>query len=258
MPPRRALFLVPLLISLLSAALLTLPSPAQAWELSWSGSGSGPALVGSGKIVDEARSLAAFSRIRLDGPFNLHVSQTGTPSVTVRADDNLMSQVITEVEGDTLVIKSRPGHSMRSRQPLLVTVGTGSLAGVDTRGSGDVWVQGIKGERFELQLSGSGDVRLSELTLRTLAVGLAGSGDITAQGHCEEAQLSIAGSGDLRMADLQTQRTTVSIAGSGDARVHATLAINASVAGSGDVRYSGNPSSVKSKVAGSGSVTAVR
>ena len=81
MPPRRTLFLVPLLISLLSAALLTLPSPAQAWEWSWSG--SGPVLVGSGKILDEARSVAAFSRIRLDGPFNLRANQTGTTSVIV-------------------------------------------------------------------------------------------------------------------------------------------------------------------------------
>jgi hypothetical protein len=60
------------------------------------------------------------------------------------------------------------------------------------------------------------------------------------------------------MAELQTLRTTVSIAGSGNALVHATQAINANIAGSGDVRYSGNPGSVKSNVAGSGSVHAVR
>lgn len=256
MPPRRALFLVPLLISLLSAALLTLPSPVRAWDWSWSG--SGPALVGSGKIVDDTRSVSAFSRIRLEGPFNLRVSKTGIPSVIVRADDNLLSLVSTEVEGNTLVIRSRPGYSMRSRQPLLVMVGTDNLAAVDMRGSGAVWVQGVKGERFELQLSGSGDAKLSELDLHTLAVGLAGSGDITAQGRCDDAQLSIAGSGDLRMAELQTQRVTVSIAGSGNASVHAALAINARVFGSGDVRYSGNPGSVKSNVAGSGSVAAVR
>ena len=258
MLPRRALFLVPLLISLLSAALLTVPSAAWAWDWSWSSSGSGPALVGSGKAVDDTRAVPVFSRIRLEGPFNLRAGQSDSTTVSVRADDNLVSQVITEVEGDTLVIRSRPGHSIRSRQPLLVTVSASNLAGVDMRGSGDLWLQGFKGERFELQLRGSGDARLNDLALRTLVVSLAGSGDITAQGRCDDAQLSIAGSGDLHMADLQTLRTSVGIAGSGDARVHATLAINASVAGSGDVRYSGNPGSVKSSVAGSGTVHAVR
>lgn len=256
MLPRRALFLMPLLISLVSAALLILPSPAHAWEWSWSG--SGPVLVGSGKVVDEARTVPAFTRIRMDGPFNLRASPASNPSVVVRADDNLVQQVSTEVEGDTLVIKSRPGHSLRSRQPLLITVGTSFLVGLDMRGSGDARVESVKGERFELQLSGSGDARLTDLALRTLVVGLAGSGDITAQGRCDDAQLTIAGSGDLHMAELKTLRTTVSIAGSGDARVHASQALNASVAGSGDVHYSGNPGSVKSSVAGSGSVHAVR
>ena len=220
--------------------------------------GEATAATGSGKLATETRALPDFQAIELSGSMDLKVRQGSPQSVQVQADDNLVSQVLTEVEGDTLVIKTRPGHSMRSRQPLLVTVGAPYLAGVDMLGSGDVWVQGIKGERFELQLSGSGDARLSELALRTLTVGLAGSGDITAQGRCDDAQLSIAGSGDLSLADLVTLRTTVSIAGSGDARVHATQAVTASIAGSGEVNYSGNPGSVKSNVAGSGSVTAVR
>ncbi len=258
MPARRTLFLIPLLASLASAALLALPTPAQAWEWSWSWSGSGPSLVGSGKVVEEARTLPAFTRIRLDGPFNLRATQAAATSVGVRADDNLVQRVITEVEGDTLVVSLRPGHSLRSREPLQVSVGTSSLQGVDMRGSGDLWLQSLKGERFELQLSGSGDARLSGLALRSLVVGVSGSGDVTAQGRCDEAQLSIAGSGDLHMAELQTLRTSVSIAGSGDARVHATQALSASVAGSGDVRYSGSPPQLKSSVAGSGSVLAVR
>lgn len=255
MLPRRALLLMPPLISLISVAMLVLPAPAQAWE--WSTSGAGTGLVGSGKMVDEARAVAAFNRIRIDGPVNLRASQATSPSVSVHADDNLASQVLTEVDGDTLVIKSRPGSTMRSRQPLVVSVGFAQLAGVEMRGSGDLSVHSLKGTRFELQLSGSGDAKLVDLALESLVVKLAGSGDVTAQGRCDEAQLSIAGSGDLRFAELVSQRASVSIAGSGDARVHATQALTVSIAGSGDVSYSGNPGSVKSKVLGSGSVHAL-
>lgn len=258
MPTHRTLLLVPLLASLASTALLVLPSPAQAFEWSWNWSGSGPALVGSGKSVEQARTLSPFTRIRLDGPLDLHAGTSDSTSVTVRADDNLVQQVVTEVEGETLVVTLRPGHSLRSRQPLQVNVSTPHLDGVDMRGSGDLWVQSIKGERFELKLSGSGDAHLADLSLRTLVVGLAGSGDVTARGRCDEAQLAIAGSGDLRLAALQTLRTSVNIAGSGDAQVHATQSLTASVAGSGDVSYSGNPPQVKSTVAGSGSVKAMR
>lgn len=258
MPSRRTLLLLPLITSLASAALLALPTPAQAVEWSWNWSGSGPTLVGSGKLADQARSVPAFTRIRLDGPFDLRANAGANPALSVRADDNLLQQIVTEVEGETLVVTMRPGHSLRSRQPLQVTVSTAALAAVEMRGSGDLRVQSLKGERFELKLSGSGDAHLVDLAVRTLVVGLAGSGDVTAQGRADEALLAIVGSGDLRLGELQTQRTSVNIAGSGDARVHATQSLNASIAGSGDVSYSGNPPQVKSAVAGSGSVHALR
>lgn len=262
MSPRNRLFLIPLVTSLASAALLALlalPASAQAWEWSWNwSSGTGPVLEGSGKVVDDARALPAFTRIRLEGPFSLRASQAGTAAVAVHADDNLVQQIVTEVEGDTLVIRLRPGHQLRSHNALQVNVATSKLNGVDMRGSGDLWLPALQAERFELRLSGSGDARLGNLALGKLVVAVSGSGDVTAQGRCDEAQLSLAGSGDLHMAELQTLRTTVSIAGSGDARVHASQSLDASVAGSGDVRYSGSPPQLKSSVAGSGSVQAVR
>jgi hypothetical protein len=251
---RRTLLLPPLLAC--TAALLTLPGPAQAWSLTLVGSGK--RIEGSGHLVEQARQVGAFSRVRLDGPFTVNVRQGNAATVTVRADDNLVPLISTALEGDTLVVKTQPDTGFRTRNPVTVNIDVTKLAAAELRGSGDLNLTGLKGDRFELALAGSGDARLLDVEFGRLTAQLSGSGDISAKGHAEEADFRIAGSGDVRAADLLAKRTTVSIAGSGDARVHASEALTANVAGSGDVFYAGNPPSVKSHVAGSGEIRPAR
>ncbi|MCO5976561.1 head GIN domain-containing protein [Ideonella oryzae] len=240
---RRHLLALPLL-----ATSLALSTGAHAW--SWS---PGSAVEGSGKIVEDTRSVPAFQKLRLDGSFDVRV-QIGAPAkVVVRADDNLQALIVTRVEGDTLVVGTEREQNVHSRSKVLVTVVAPSLSAASLRGSGDLSIEGATGGPFELSLSGSGDVRMGSTNLSRLSVTLAGSGDVKLQGRAETASLSIAGSGDIHAADLQTRNAKVSIAGSGDAEVQASDLLDVNIAGSGDVRYAGSPR-VQRQLAGSGEV----
>jgi hypothetical protein len=251
MRSRRQILSLALTVPLATALL---PGGAQAWNLTF---GNGPRVQGSGKLIDEARTLAPFSRIRIDDSLDVQARPGSSQSVVVHADDNLAPLVLTSVEGDTLVVKFKPGVSIRSAGPVQILVQFTQLKGAELRGSGDLAIDGLKGESLDLGLSGSGDVKLRGADVGKLSANLAGSGNVALQGRCTDFNISIAGSGDVRAGELQCKSANVSIAGSGDARVHASESLAVQIAGSGDVSYSGNPPKVSSRVAGSGELHSV-
>lgn len=246
-----------LLASLLAvAATSVLVAPASAGTTIEFGLGN--RVEGSGHVVEQARTLAPFSRIRLDGSMTVNARPGSAPGATVKADDNIVPMILTSVEGDTLVIKTQPNVSFRTRSTMVVNVSFTQLKNVDLRGSGDLNVSSPGGPSLELSLAGSGDVRLDGAELGQLKARLAGSGDIWLKGRADEASFSIAGSGDVHAADLSARRVGVDIAGSGDARVQASEVLDVRIAGSGDVTYGGSPAKVNSRVVGSGDLRVAR
>jgi len=137
-----------------------------------------------------------------------------------------------DASGGTLVIGNKESYS--SHVGVKVAIVTPSLDAFELNGSGDVTINGLKGEKFSAKIRGSGD--------------------LTADGSVDSVDASIAGSGDLKLVDLKAKKVDVSIAGSGGATVSADESFTASIAGSGDISYKGNPANVQSNVAGSGRV----
>lgn len=213
---------------------------------------------GSGTPATETRSVDDFDAIASSGSIDLVVRQAAATSVTVSADDKLLPLIETVVEagpqGRTLVIRVRRGEGLRSRQPTRVTVEAARLRALAMTGAGDLTVERLDTPALELSLSGAGDAVLRGLRTDSLGVRIAGSGDVQAEGSAGQLRLSIAGSGDADLRALTADEVTISLAGSGDASVVANRSLTVRIAGSGDVEYTGNPASVDSSVAGSGSV----
>ena len=206
---------------------------------------------GSGQLVDKARAVSPFSRVRLDGPVDVVLSPADQESLRVQADDNLEALVSTRVDGDTLVIGLQPGHSLSSKNPLRVRVAFRQLQGLQVKGSGDAQIDSLKGDRFELALSGSGDVRIGLAELKELRATLSGSGDLELAGRAEQQDWTLSGSGDVNAASLSGQRVRATLSGSGDLRLGVSQDLDASLSGSGDLSYAGRPQ-LKSRVSGSG------
>lgn len=227
---------------------------AQTWT--WS-LGPGKRVQPAGELVSETRNLASFDAIRVAGHFNVRVRQDGREGVTLQADRNLLPLIETQVTGSgsdrVLEIGLKPGHSLRRMPVAELLVDVKSLRALTLAGSGDVRIDALKSERFDLALSGSGDAVLAGLQVARLSLRIAGSGDVTATGRADSLTVSLAGSADVKAAELQADDVRVSVAGSGDAQVQALRHLKVSVAGSGDVRYKGTPQ-IESSIAGSGSV----
>jgi hypothetical protein len=210
---------------------------------------------GSGHVVERARAVSPFSRVRVDGPVDVQLVQGGAEAVRVVADDNIEPLVSTSFEGDTLVVGIKPGAGFKTRNAVKVVVDFRQLAALSLKGSGDARLDRFKGERLQLELSGSGDASIGLLEVRELQARLSGSGDVQAAGQADQQDWDLSGSGDVSAGSLSGRQVRARLSGSGDASLGVAQELDATLSGSGDLRYAGRPK-LRSQVTGSGELMA--
>lgn len=209
---------------------------------------------GNGDIITKTRTVSNYEKIGIAGAFDVKLFKGNEGEITIKADENLMEYIITEVKNGDLKIKTKKGYNIRGTKTILISVPFDDISAVSLAGSGDVYSDDvIDTKNLKLSLAGSGDFNLAVST-KNLSSSIAGSGDITLKGDSDEFNCSIAGSGNINAYDLTAKIATAKIAGSGNVKVHAIEEIQAKSAGSGNIYYIGNPSVEKTTSVGSGSI----
>lgn len=174
-----------------------------------------------------------FTKIELNGSANLIVKVGSVESIAVSGSQSRIDNLESKVVDGKLVFEEKSGGLFGNHGELNITVTLPTLEAFELSGSGDVQIEGVKGN--------------------VIAVALTGSGDIDVKGESSTATLSVTGSGDLNSKGLTVKTATVSITGSGDIETNATGDLTISILGSGDVTYFGDPK-VTSSINGSGNV----
>ena len=206
----------------------------------------------SGKMVEERRTLGAFTKIELTGSGKLILNLDAQPGALIKADEKLLPVVMSEVRGDTLHLGPRPG-ALLSGGTIVYEISAQSVVLVRTSGSGDVEINGtVTGDELTLQSEGSGKIR-ARVDVVKLDSRIAGSGDVEVSGKAGDFSLLILGSGNVRGQELSGEKAGANIAGSGNVDLGTFKEIDVNIAGSGDLRYTGNPK-LSTRVAGSGKV----
>lgn len=214
------------------------------------------AIQSSGKTLTENRPVTAFNSVDNSSPFDVIVTATGDPSVVVEADANIMNEVITSVEGNTLIIRSKRQKNFRfsSRNtPVVIKVHTANLSKFINSGSGDLQMQQLHDDKLDIESNGSGDI-YARGTSKELIVHANGSGDLDLrQLSTNSLNIDITGSGDTEIADIKS-RLEANISGSGDFNANKINAeqTTISVSGSGDVTLEGVSKNLKVDISGSG------
>jgi hypothetical protein len=191
------------------------------------------ATTGSGQLATQSRQVSGFTSIQLTGVGELNIDQTGTESLTVSAEDNLLPLLTSRVEGDTLILGEKPNTRIVTTKPITYALTMKDITG--------------------LAVSGSGTINAPKLTTAALRVEISGSGVITTGGTADDQNLEISGSGRYLADGLTSKTVTAEISGSGTANVAASNALDVKISGSGTLTYNGNPQ-ITQTVSGSGRV----
>jgi hypothetical protein len=186
-----------------------------------------------GNVASEPRDVSDFDEVELKGIGNLSIEQTGSESLTVEAEEEVLPKIRTEVDNNRLIIEPKPNTSISTSEPINYKLTVKDLNA--------------------LKVSGSGTVDAESMDTDELAVGISGSGDVKIGGKAGSQDIKISGSGSYRAEDLESKEAKIEVGGSGSAIVNVSEELEAEVSGSGSVEYVGNPT-VNQDVSGAGEV----
>jgi hypothetical protein len=209
---------------------------------------------GDGELSIEDRTVGSFDSVEAAGSIEVEVTAGAeAESIEVTCDENLQEYILTEVKGDTLVIREQDRVSIKPTGTCVVAVDAATLSLLEISGSGATWARDL-GALSELRVSGSGTVDVRGIDTGLLDAYISGSGDAELAGDATQLRLDAAGSGNVDARALDAKNVQVRASGSGDVWISASKSVDARVSGSGDVEIYGDPGSTETDATGSGSI----
>ena len=211
---------------------------------------------GSGTLITESRPVSGFNAVQLDGAGRLVITQGASESLEIRADDNLIGNLTSEVRGDTLILGFQEQSWRRTvlpSLPVVYTLSVTDLTRLTLNGAADMEIRSLETDSFDLAINGAGNIDIQDLSAGKLAVNFAGAGSVSVSGMIVEQAITIDGAGNYQAGDLQTMNTIIEINGLGSGVVWATETLQVNINGGGSVSYYGSPN-VTQQISGLGEV----
>jgi hypothetical protein len=208
---------------------------------------------GNGSVATVRRVVDDFTNITSNGDFIVDVSIGNSTSVSVEADENLLSYIETYIRGNTLYIETQDNHCIQSRERVYVHVVTPSVYQLKLSGSGIIYCDSVNTDELKYIVSGSGTIESKGLNTGFIDANISGSGEIILSGTSAETDLMISGSGNIKAINLDTDKCIATISGSGSIYTSVNELLDVMISGSGNVIYKGDPE-LSVNISGSGRV----
>lgn len=177
---------------------------------------------GSGNVITERRDVSGFVRVDVCCGMELNLSQGGSESLEIKADDNFMPEIITRVVNGELTIayQDTTNVSYRPSQPVQLSLSALDLQEVTVSGGGKLDSETFSSDRFEIQLSGGSEAVLGELISNQFVVKISGGGEIEADSvNAERLVLELSGGSDAAIKNFDGESFTLDMSGGGKASI---------------------------------------
>lgn len=256
---------------LLAAAIVWLSAaPADA---SWFRNARG--VRGSGDVIEEDREVGTIHGVNLATIGTLYIEIGDEEALTIRAEDNLMKHIETDVRHGVLCIDNEDNINLRPRESVRYYLTVKALDEISISSSGDISAPDFSADMFtinisssgdldmgrlecndlEIDISSSGDTYIDELQAKTLELHISSSGNVEiGDGEVDEQDIVINSSGDYDGRHVESNEARVRISSSGDANVRVRDYLDAHTSSSGDINYYGDPREVDDRESSSGDV----
>lgn len=190
-------------------------------------------VTGSGKVVNETRNVSNFDGLIIEGAGKINIDRTGTESLSITTDDNLLQYIDTQVRGGKLVIEFKPKIMFDRFTDLSFNLTVKDLNSLQVNGAARIDAKNLQGDQITVNIDGAGAINLA--------------------GKVNQLTTSLKGVGTFNSENLQANRATVTNDGTGGAIVRVSESLNATLSGVGYIEYIGNPQVTKN-ISGLGAV----
>jgi hypothetical protein len=205
----------------------------------------------SRNIEEITLQLGSFSKIYLNGGYEVELIQGNEESVTIVTEKEILNKVKAEISDGLLEINSEKEILVHKVKLIIKFKNIEELkidGGMSLKSN-----QPIQVESLILKVNGGADIKLN-LSGKSLELNLAGGTNIEVKGNVGNLDIMLGGAGNISADMLEAENVKVEIDGAGYAKVWATKSIDAQLNGIGAIEYLGNPANVKTGISGIGSI----
>jgi len=211
-------------------------------------------VIGSGKVISEERQVSGINSISIGSSMNLFIEQTGTESVRIEADDNVIPYVTTQKTGGELKIQLK-SVSLGSINPINCYVTVEDLSKIKVSSSATVKCDDLKTENLSIEMASSSKGELTVYVTK-LDLNIGSSADLTLSGETVSQNIKLGSSGRLEAFNLVSKDCKIVAQSSGYANINVSEKLDAQVSSSAHINYKGDPE-INSKISSSGSLNKV-
>jgi hypothetical protein len=212
-----------------------------------------PGVNGNGTVTTQSRSLdQPFSAIKASQGLDVFLTPSETEHVTVEADENLQSIIVTEVVDGVLKIhtKENIGYS-KSKKVMVHFKAIANI--VASSGSHVQSTKTITAQNLELETSSGSNLTL-HVNTNTLTCKASSGSDLNISGKTNQLIAKASSGSDIKAADLTAETANVKASSGADVTVTATKELIAKASSGADIKYYGNPEKVDMNDSASGTI----
>ena len=200
------------------------------------------AVGGEGDMEDHEFEVGEYSKIRIEGFFEIHYYADVSNTVTLKTYSNLLENYEIEVKDSELRVRTTKGISfLNTGTAPVLTVSAPTLEKLSIAGASRfITHDTINADVFELIMSGAGECRV-EVDVNRLTAAMSGAGSLRISGAAETAELDMSGAGEVNAFELETKDARVSLAGVGSVKISCSDNLRVNASGVGSVEYKGDP-----------------
>lgn len=209
---------------------------------------------GNGNVETVTRDVSGFTGVQISSGIDVWLSEGDSFEVTVEADENLHDVILTEINGDLLVVKTEHVN-IRNAKSKKVHVTLPKLSELKVSSAGDCDGQtSFNCDDLKLSISSAGDLTI-EVYASDIEMNISSSGDARIAGSADRLSVNLSSAGDLDAFDLVAGSVNVDVSSAGDAKVHATEEITMNASSAGNIYYKGDAKVVHSSSSSAGSIS---
>ncbi len=221
---------------------------------------------GPGSIISEEKDFSNFTRVYVEGTFDIDIVQSESFSVIIRADSSFFDYVAVSQESDTLKISLNPHHAFTDftlqARTLKAEITMPALYGLNVSGASKVTASGFSSttEDFLINISGASSLNLNKMVVKDLdgevsgaskiagsinatdaSLEVSGASKVELDGSAKNIVLAVSGASKVDLADFPLDNASIDLSGASEATVHVKERLACKLSAASRLYFQGNP-----------------
>jgi CBS domain-containing protein len=198
-------------------------------------------VIGSGNLETEEYAFANFTRVEISSAFEFEIKQSGSYSINVTADDNVIDRVQISQDGQTLKIRVGGVPTSFRSVTLKALVTMPQLGGLTVSGATRGIVSNFNcTEAVSIAVSGASRVT-GDITAGDIEFDVSGASTVQLEGSAADMVAIISGASRFSLGDFTANNADVNISGASTGTINLDGRLDADVSGASTLLYIGDP-----------------